>query len=225
MGPEATAGRQTSAAALRSFRADKFLPRLIVVAVSTGGPAALNTLIPRLSGQLPVPILLVQHMPPNFTASLAENLNAKSALTVKEAEAGEAALPGHVYIAPGGYHMVVQPNPQDRRAPLQIALNQDAPVQNCRPAADVLFASVAQACSNHGVLAVVLTGMGRDGAAGVHQLKQHCQTLCLTQSEDTCVVYGMPKAVDDLNLSDEQLPLAQLADRINSLAVRRSPTP
>ncbi|MBI3987716.1 MAG: chemotaxis-specific protein-glutamate methyltransferase CheB [Lentisphaerae bacterium] len=192
---------------------------LVVIAVSTGGPNALNAIIPKLPKNMRVPILLVQHMPAVFTASLAEHLAKASMLAVREAVDNEPVLPGVVLIAPGGRHMSVKRSPLSAlRSPLSalhIALNDDPPVNSCRPSADVLFRSVSEAGETR-VLAVVLTGMGEDGAAGVAQLKQTgCH--CLVQNEASCVVYGMPRAVVARALADEILPLDAMADRLIEL--------
>lgn len=181
---------------------------VVVIGTSTGGPQALGAVIPKLPGDLGVPVLIVQHMPPVFTASLARNLDSKSALTVREAREGEVLEANVALIAPGGFHMVVQP---DRR----IALTQDPPENSCRPAVDVLFRSVATAYRGH-ALAIVMTGMGDDGARGVASLKER-GCYCLTQDEASCTIYGMPRAVDQAGLSDERLPLERLASRIAQL--------
>ncbi len=185
------------------------------IAVSTGGPQALGEVIPRLPASYPTPIVVVQHMPPMFTESLAKSLDAKSAVKVVEAKAGMELQAGTVYIAPGGKHMVVR---QEGGLP-RIFLNQDPPEQSVRPAADVLFRSLAQCKNGRGVLAVVLTGMGEDGLAGVRALKPTgCH--CLTQTESTCVVYGMPRAVDLAGLSDESADLQDVADRMVRLTTQ-----
>jgi two-component system chemotaxis response regulator CheB len=186
---------------------------VVGIGVSTGGPNALAELIPSLPADFPVPILLVQHMPPMFTASLAEHLDQKSQVSVREARDGEPVLPGCVYIAPGGRHMVVRRLPDGA---LIIGLN-DNPLENsCRPSVDVLFRSLAAQFEGN-LLAVVMTGMGSDGCEGVRAMKRRgCRVL--TQSEASCIVYGMPLAVDEADLSDEQVPLDRLADRITRLA-------
>jgi len=183
---------------------------VVGIGVSTGGPNALAELIPRLPADLPVPILLVQHMPPVFTASLAEHLDQKSGLSVREARDGEQVLPGRVYIAPGGRHMVVRRLP-DAEHPI-VGLNENPPENSCRPSVDVLFRSMAAQYDGN-MLAVVMTGMGNDGCEGVRAMKRR-GCLCLTQSEASCIVYGMPLSVDEAGLSDEQVPLDRLADRI-----------
>lgn len=181
--------------------------RVLVIGVSTGGPKALTEVIPRLPANLSVPVLIVQHMPPMFTASLAESLNAKSALTVKEAVQGELVQAGKAYIAPGGIHMEVQ---QSDGGSVCIHLSDGPPENSCKPAVDVLFRSVSAVYKNN-ILAAVMTGMGSDGALGVQYLKQHGQCYCVSQTEDTCVVYGMPRAVDQMGLTDAHVPLEEMA--------------
>lgn len=190
---------------------------VVAIAVSTGGPKALAQLIPKLPGDIGVPILIVQHMPAMLTASLAESLNSQSALTVREAVHGEEIFPNVAYIAPGGKHMVVNRLSASGQAVGKkvIALNEDPPQNSVRPSADVLFQSVAQVYGGN-ILAVVMTGMGNDGLKGVKAMKL-VSCHCLTQSEDTCVVYGMPRAVDEESLSDEKVPLEKLAECITNI--------
>lgn len=185
---------------------------VLTIGVSTGGPNALNELIPALPADLNVPIFLVQHMPPFFTASLAQSLQKRSQLSVKEAEDQEEAKPNTVYIAPGGRHMAIKRHADGR---IFIELNDDPPENSCRPAVDVLFRSVAKVYGKN-ILSLIMTGMGNDGAKGVKVLKEHgCYSL--TQSESSCVVYGMPRAVDEIHLSDESLDLATIAGRVTEL--------
>ncbi len=194
---------------------------VVVLAVSTGGPNALTEVIPKLAPNLGVPVLVVQHMPASFTASLARNLSERSVLSVKEAEHDEPVLENTVYIAPGSKHMMLKRElklSSSTRAFTHISLTDDPPENSCRPSADVLFRSVAEQYGPH-VLAVVMTGMGSDGAKGVIAIKEK-GGYCITQSKNSCVVYGMPRAVDELNLSNEQVDLDMLAERINHLVKR-----
>jgi len=186
---------------------------VITIGVSTGGPNALTEVIPLLPADLSVPVFIVQHMPPMFTASLAEHLDKRSKLPVREAKEGEAVLPGHVYLAPGGKHMVVRRAGEDR-TPI-IGLNENPPENSCRPSVDVLFRSLAAQYDGN-ILAVIMTGMGSDGCEGVRAMKRK-GCYCLTQTEESCVVYGMPLAVDEAGLSDDQVPLDRLAARIAHL--------
>ena len=187
--------------------------------VSTGGPNALGELIPALPANLGVPVLIVQHMPPMFTASLAEHLNRNSHLPVAEAVEGEQVLANRVYIAPGGKHMVIRSKGEGE--PFIIGLNENPPENSCRPSVDVLFRSMA-AHYDGNILAVIMTGMGTDGCEGVRALKRK-GCVCLTQSEETCVVYGMPLAVDEAGLSDERVALPHLASRIARMLRAGSP--
>ncbi len=188
---------------------------ILAIGVSTGGPVALTQLIPALPSDFPLPIVLVQHMPAIFTRALADDLNRKSSLEIREAEEGHPVRQGQVLIAPGGRHMVVRATTDG----LVAGLN-DGPKENsCRPAVDVLFRSVATSCGASNVLAVIMTGMGSDGMRGVQTLKRKgCR--CLTQSKQTCVVYGMPQAVDAAGLSDESVDLDNIADRLVALAAK-----
>ena len=176
---------------------------------------ALGELVPRLPADYPHPILIVQHMPPFFTATLARDLDARSALRVVEASEGDVLAAGTAYLAPGGVHMVVR-----RRGDVaRIGLDTGPPVNNCRPSADVLFRSLGGIRDEAGVLAVVMTGMGDDGCEGVRFLKTG-KCCCLTQSAGSCVVHGMPRAVKEAGLSDESVPLHGLARRLVDLSGR-----
>lgn len=186
--------------------------RVVVVAVSTGGPEALSRLIPALPEDFPLPILVVQHMPASFTPSFARNLDRRSALNVVEAEAGMTPQAGTVYLAPGGIHMVLD----GRHALERLEMDDGPPECSVKPSADVLFRSVATAYRNRDVLALVLTGMGEDGTRGLRELKEN-NCYCITQSEDSCVVYGMPRMVDEAGLSDESAPIDAIAGRLVAL--------
>lgn len=190
---------------------------VVVMGASTGGPNALSALIPRLPADLDVPILVVQHMPSFLTYSLAQSLNGKSALRVTEAVEGEPLEGGTVYVAAGGKHLLVKSTStgQDSRRERRIALGDGPPENSVRPSADVLFRSVAESFQGH-TLAVILTGMGNDGMKGVQALKAR-GCYCITQSAETCVVYGMPRAVDEAGLSNERADLDAMAERIENL--------
>lgn len=198
---------------------------VVAIAVSTGGPNALAKVIPRLPGGLSVPVLIVQHMPRSFTASLASRLNAISVITVREAVNGEEILPNIAYIAPGGSHMLVHAervrnnslikDVRDRFVRRCISLNNDPPENSVRPSADVLFRSLPAAYDGN-ILPVIMTGMGSDGTKGVLAMKRK-GCYCLSQTADTCTVYGMPRSVDEAALSDEKVPIEQLAARITSI--------
>lgn len=186
-------------------------PELILIGVSTGGPQALTRLLPQLPGDLDVPVLIVQHMPPVFTQSLADSLAARCSLRVREASHNETIEPRTVYIAPGGRHMRVAPGPAGRRI---LQITDDPPENNCRPAVDYLFRSVASHLPGR-AMAVILTGMGNDGTLGLRLLKRHgCFTIA--QDEASCVVYGMPRAAAEAGVVDVVMPLDSIAARITS---------
>lgn len=188
-----------------------FRPQLILIAVSTGGPRALESIIPELSGDIPVPILVVQHMPSHFLGSLAQRLDSKSKLTVKVAEDGETITGRTVYFAPGGVHMRI--NSDD-----EIYMDDSPPINGVKPAADALFESVANEFSGTRILAVILTGMGQDSKSGLAKLKGKKRCFCIAQSEKTCVVYGMPRAVVEEDLADKVLDLEKIAPEIESFS-------
>ncbi len=187
-------------------------PEMVLIGVSTGGPDALAKLIPALPARLGVPVLIVQHMPPLFTQSLAENLSGKSALKVREAADGDQAEADTVYIAPGGRQMRLTAEPEGRKI---IRVNDDPPENNCRPSADYLFRSVAINFPGR-ALALIMTGMGSDGTLGLRLLKRNgCPVLA--QDEASSVVWGMPKAAVEAGVVDEILPLESLAARTAGL--------
>jgi len=189
---------------------------VVLIGCSTGGPQALARIIPQLPGDLGVPVLVVQHMPPVFTSSLAESLNRESKLRVSEAVDNQLIVPNTVLIAPGGRHMGVKA--EKGRGDRRVALNDDPLVNSVRPAADVLFLSAASVYGG-ATLSLVLTGMGEDGLDGVRSLRA-CGGQTLTQNAASCVVYGMPRAIEKAGLSDESVPLDDLASRL-SLLVRQ----
>jgi len=188
----------------------KFLPELVLIAVSTGGPQALQKIFSEISGNIPVPILVVQHIPPHFAEVLAGNLNMTSKLKVKVAESRDSIEPGTVYIAPGDVHMKL-----DKKN--KIYFDDSPPILGIRPAADVLFESVVESYAVNRVLVVILTGMGRDGVAGLKMLKKDRVCYCVAQSESTCVVYGMPRAAVESGLVDKIVDLDDIATEIEGL--------
>ena len=179
---------------------------VVAIGVSTGGPKALAEVIPRLPGNFPVPILIVQHMPPIFTAQLANRLDQLSALKVVEAQEGNPLAPGKVFIAPGDYHLEVSQRGQAK----VVHLHKGPPENSCRPAVDVLFRSVANVFGGRSV-GVIMTGMGHDGLAGAKLMKEK-GALIIAQDEATSVVYGMPRAVIEAGLADYILPLGEIAN-------------
>jgi two-component system chemotaxis response regulator CheB len=186
--------------------------RLIVIGVSTGGPQALAQVLPHLPSDLSVPVLIVQHMPPLFTAALAESLQRKSAIKIKEAEDGELVCPAQVYIAPGGKQMKIKSLPN---GDIRIEITSDPPENHCRPSVDYLFRSVALQAPGSAI-AVILTGMGNDGAQGLRLLKRTgCATVA--QDEATSVVFGMPREAAATGSVDDVLPLESVAGHILNL--------
>jgi two-component system chemotaxis response regulator CheB len=188
----------------------KSTDRLVAIGSSTGGVEALRDIVTMLPPDSP-PIVVTQHIPPRFSASLAARLNGMSAVRIKEAEDGERIVAGHVFIAPGDRHMAV------RRSGASLVISTfDGPLTSGhRPSVDVLFHSVADACGSNAV-GVILTGMGRDGAEGMLHMRQ-AGASTLGEDESSCVVYGMPKAARDLGGVERELPLSRIADEVLKL--------
>jgi two-component system, chemotaxis family, protein-glutamate methylesterase/glutaminase len=182
---------------------------IVVIGISTGGPQALKMLIPRLPAELSVPIAIVLHMPVGYTELYARKLNEQSALTVLESHGGEVVTKGNVYLAPAGRHLTLR-----RNAAGEVVTHLDVrPLDTLyRPSADVLFQSAADAYGAR-VLGIVMTGMGSDGREGAAWIKAKGGTM-LTESEASCVVYGMPRSIVEAGLSDEDVPLDRMADAL-----------
>jgi two-component system chemotaxis response regulator CheB len=206
--PAAIGTRSTAFAPATGRRQGK--SEIVTIGISTGGPNALARMMPMLPGDLGVPIVIVQHMPPVFTKSLANSLNAKCALTVKEAQEGEPLQANIAYIAPGGKQMKLVASTDGTNR--LIKLTSDPPENSCRPSADYLFRSVADYYVGRAT-AVIMTGMGSDGTKGIKILKQK-GALIIGQDEESCVVYGMPKAPAELGLTDVVVPLDKIAGEI-----------
>jgi two-component system chemotaxis response regulator CheB len=185
-------------------------PRIEIVAIgtSTGGPNALAEVLPRIPNDFPVPIVVVQHMPPIFTRLLAERLASRSAIPVEEGRAGASLAPGHAWIAPGNFHMKVI----RAGAGWSLNLNQGPQENSCRPAVDVLFRSAAAAYGAN-VLGVVMTGMGSDGVLGAQDIRDAGGNVII-QDEASSVVWGMPGLVHASGLADAAYPLDRLATEI-----------
>jgi two-component system chemotaxis response regulator CheB len=177
----------------------------VFIGISTGGPNALAELLPALPKDFPVPILIVQHMPPIFTKFLSDRLSAKSQFKVMEAQAGEIPEAGRVYVAPGDHHMLVEREGTDVR----IRVNLDPPENSCRPSVDVLFRSAAKVYGSRS-LGVIMTGMGQDGLKGCEKIKEAGGHV-VAQDEASSVVWGMPGFVVRAGLADRVLPLSQMA--------------
>lgn len=185
--------------------------KILCVGTSTGGPQALRRLMPRLPADFPLPVAVVLHMPVGYTALYAEKLNELCALSVKEAADGDPVIPGRILVAPAGKHLTFRSTPTGIVA--QLAFH---PVDKLhRPSVDVLFQSAAQTYGS-GVIAVVLTGMGDDGQEGSAWVKAEGGTV-LTETEKSCIIYGMPRSVVEAGLSDKALSLEEMADAIISL--------
>ncbi len=185
-----------------------FSTELVLIGTSTGGPPALQTVLSKIPEDFPCPILIVQHMPVGFTASLAERLNRNSSIAVKEAIDGELIIPGQAYIAPAGQHMKLKRSGKE----LHIWLDMSPEDALHRPSVDALFESAAAVCEEK-CLAVVLTGMGRDGSIGAQALKK-AGARVVAESEETSTVFGMPKAVIETVKVDSQVPLYEIATTI-----------
>jgi two-component system chemotaxis response regulator CheB len=201
---------QPPAPSPRRSPAPSKVARLVVIATSTGGPRALATLVPKLPAPLGLGTLIVQHMPAGFTGSLATRLNASSALNVIEATGGEAIDPRRALLAPGGLHLRLG---EDTRTAV---LSDEPAIGGLRPRADLLIQDAARAYRDR-LLLVVLTGMGNDGLSGAREVRRHGGRI-LVEAEETCTVYGMPRAIVDAGLADEVHDLGSLAEIIASEA-------
>ena len=182
--------------------------QILAIASSTGGPGALYEVVPHLPQDLPAAVLIVQHMPPAFTKSLADRLNDLSPLVVKEAEDGDQIKEGQVLLAPGGFHMTVERG-------YKVGLNKEPPIVGLRPAADIMLSSLARLYGKDTLL-VVLTGMGSDGTKGAVLIKAAGGRV-IAQDEASCVVYGMPRSVVEAGAADEVLPLTSIAGQVSRL--------
>ena len=180
---------------------------LVLVGSSTGGPRALQELLKPLKAKRNYAIVIIQHMPPLFTAQLADNLSKQTGNDVREASEGMTLKRGDIVIAPGGYHLVLK----KVNAKWACHLNEDPPMNSCRPSVDVTFESVAKELRSREAIAMILTGMGDDGAQGCKKLFEK-KILVMTQDQKSCIVYGMPRAVDQLGISSIRKPPIFLMD-------------
>ncbi|MGE5704406.1 MAG: protein-glutamate methylesterase/protein-glutamine glutaminase [Clostridia bacterium] len=183
--------------------------KLVVVGTSTGGPKALQTLLTTIPADFPAPILVVQHMPPGFTKSLAQRLDTLCSLRVVEAEDGQQLEAGTVYVAPGGYHMEAVAHTGGMR----IHLHQAEPRGGHRPSVDILFESVSK-LTNVSKWAIIMTGMGSDGTKGLKQMKEAGPVTSIIEDESSCVVYGMPRSAVLAGLADNIVPLEKIAEKL-----------
>jgi two-component system, chemotaxis family, protein-glutamate methylesterase/glutaminase len=190
---------------------------VVAIGVSTGGPDALRAMLPRLPADLAAPVVIVQHMPPVFTKSLADSLNKLCTLQVAEAADGQLVHPGEVVVAPGGRQMKVHRNETGQAV---IELTDDPPVQSCRPSVDYLFHSLAESFGPH-TLSIIMTGMGYDGADGCRRLHALGGPV-IAQNEASCVVFGMPRKPVEEGVADVVSPLSSLANDIVRYTGRRT---
>jgi len=191
---------------------------VVAIGVSTGGPKALAMMMPHMPPNLGVPILIVQHMPPVFTASLAKSLGKKCPLQVQEARDGDTLSPNTVFIAPGGKQMKISSDENGRER--RINLTDDPPENSCRPSVDYLFRSVAEHYSDRAT-GVIMTGMGSDGTEGIRLLKEN-GSFIIAQDEATCTVFGMPKETIEAGRADVVSPLGNMVQEIISTVKRVS---
>jgi len=210
-------GQSTGVAPTKQSAAGGSGKKIIALACSTGGPRALQSVIPYLEKDMNACMILVQHMPSGFTRSMAERLNELSKVEVKEAEENDILRTGCVYVAPGGYHLEIVAT---RDGNHKIHLSDAPPIGGLRPCANVMYNSLKDSGFRQ-ITCVVLTGMGADGLEGIRELKKTKQVYVIAQDEASCVVYGMPKAVADAGLVDEVVPLANISKRIiNQVGVK-----
>jgi two-component system, chemotaxis family, protein-glutamate methylesterase/glutaminase len=181
-------------------------PPIVLIGVSTGGPAALAEVLPALPPKIGAPIFIVQHMPPHFTEALANRLQTKSVILVKEAQDGEIARADCAYLAPGGKHMKLSPG---QKGEIIIRITEDPPENACRPSVDYLFRSVALHFPGRSI-AAILTGMGNDGTEGMRMLKRS-GSVNIAQDEASCVVFGMPREAILAGVVDTIVPLSKIA--------------
>ncbi len=184
--------------------------RLVALACSTGGPKALHEVIPKLKAGMDAPLVLVQHMPVGFTKSLAERLDSVSEVRVKEAEEGDVLQKGVVYIAPGGKHLQVVSGPNGSH---KVHLDDSPAIGGLKPCANIMYESLASSRYDE-IVCVVLTGMGADGTAGIGALDRSKPIHVIAQNAESCVVYGMPRAIAEAGLVDEVVPLDSVAGTI-----------
>lgn len=183
--------------------------KIVAIASSTGGPRALQDVIPYLPEKFPVPVVLVQHMPKGFTASLASRLNEISPIEVSEAKDGEMLQKSHVYIAPGGVHLKIE----KRKNEHYFVMTDEPAREGVRPCANYMYESLEK-CDYDEIICVVLTGMGADGTAGIKDLDTKKHTYIIAQDQDTSTVYGMPKSIAATGLVSEVVPLEKIAEQI-----------
>ncbi len=186
------------------------ISEIIAIGISTGGPNALSVMLPQIPADIGVPILIVQHMPPVFTKSLATSLNAKCKIKIKEAVNGESLTANTAYIAPGGKQMKIMAGADGKTRVIKIT--NDPPVNSCKPSVDYLFDSIAQHYIGRAT-GVIMTGMGYDGTSGLKLMKQNGAAI-IAQDKSSCVVFGMPKEPIEAGIVDVIAPLGKIAQEI-----------
>ncbi|WP_242860843.1 protein-glutamate methylesterase/protein-glutamine glutaminase [Defluviitalea phaphyphila] len=189
----------------------KYLRKIVAIGTSTGGPRALQEVLPYIPKTLPASYVIVQHMPPGFTKSLSERLNSLSDITVKEAKDKDILYPGVAYIAPGDYHILIEK--ANNSSDYWIRLSSSPPVAGHRPSVNVMFNSLIETNFND-IIGVIMTGMGTDGLEGMKNLKRKKNAFIIAQEEKSCVVYGMPRAVIEAGIADVVVPLHKIAKEI-----------
>lgn len=187
----------------------KAVKKIVAIASSTGGPKALQALIPLLPANLNAPVLIVQHMPAGFTEALAGRLNTLSQIAVKEAADGDIIVPGQAYLAKGGRHMQVARSGTRHL----IRYTDEPPREGVRPCANYMYESLTD-CDYDEVVCAVLTGMGADGTAGIRNLKEKKRVTVFAQNEATCAVYGMPRSIVLAGLAEKEITLENIAQEI-----------
>lgn len=201
----------------KAFISNSGNKKLVALACSTGGPRALQSVIPYLDKNIDAPVVLVQHMPKGFTKSMAERLDELSKVSVKEAEENDVLRKGVVYVAPGGYHLQIISTPDGNH---KVHLSDAPAIGGLKPCANVMYSSLKSSTYDR-ITCVVLTGMGADGTDGIKDLNTTKSIYVIAQDEPSCVVYGMPKAVAEAGLTDEVVPLTNISKRIiNQVGVR-----
>ncbi len=193
----------------KAVHKDGRIDKIIAIGTSTGGPRALQSVVPKLPGDINAAVIIVQHMPPGFTKSLAERMDSMSDLAVKEAEDGDILCPGCAYLAPGDKHLRVI----STGTSYKIILGSDPPITGHRPSVDAMFYSLADLGSNN-VIGVIMTGMGADGAKGLSNVKVMNKAHIIAQDEDSCVVFGMPKSAIAEGVVDRVVPLGEISTEI-----------
>lgn len=198
---------------LSKAKGNRNLKNIIAIGTSTGGPSALQQVIPLIPGNIPAAFIVVQHMPPGFTKSLASRLDGMSELSVKEAEDGDILQAGNVYIAPGDYHLIVSKEKVSNRLVINLSRSDSLKAERHRPSVNVMMNSLSSTGLRN-IIGVIMTGMGNDGCEGLKRLKEKNNAYIIAQSEESCVVYGMPRAAVRAGIVDKIVPLNEISDVI-----------